>query len=157
MAVASKIVLRCPQCGTKNRVDPERAAATRARCARCRNPLELPAKQKAPLEVTDANVAELVDRSPLPVFIEFYSQYCLYCQRLEPVMDRLAREVSDRVRVAKLDIDKNRLTAARFGVRATPTLAVIDGGRELDRLEGALPEEQIRYRFWRWLGDGPVS
>jgi thioredoxin 1 len=69
-------------------------------------------------------------------------------------MARFSRELSGKVRVAKLNIDENKLTAARFGVRATPTLVIVDGGREVDRLEGALPEDQIRYRFWRWLGDG---
>jgi thioredoxin 2 len=154
MPVASKMVVRCPSCRTKNRVDPAKAAASRARCARCQTPLELPGPQTAPLIVTDANVSEVVDRSPVPVFLEFWSPYCLYCQRLEPVMARFSRELSGKVRVAKLNIDENKLTAARFGVRATPTLVIVDGGREVDRLEGALPEDQIRYRFWRWLGDG---
>lgn len=132
-------------------MDPERAAQAAPRCARCHTPLELPTRQQEPLAITDANVHELVDRSPLPVLLEFWSPYCLYCQRLEPVMHRLATGVSDRLRVAKLNIDENPLTAARYGVRATPTLAILDRGRELDRVEGALTEEQLRYRFWRWL------
>jgi thioredoxin 2 len=152
LAVAQKIVVRCPNCGTKNRVDPERAGAAKAKCARCHSPLEIPSSQSAPFLVSDANFQQLVERSPLPVLMEFWSPYCLHCQRLEPVITRLARDAWDRVRVAKLNIDENPATAARYAVRATPTISVLDRGREVDRVEGALNEDQLRYRFWRWLG-----
>jgi thioredoxin 2 len=151
MAVTEKVVVRCPSCGTKNRVDLERASGGRARCARCRQPLALPTRQSEPLVVTDATWHELVEQSPVPVLLEFWSPYCLHCQRLEPVLKRMASDVWERLRVAKLNIDENPSTASRFGVRATPTLSVIDRGRELDRVEGALNEDQLRYRFWRWL------
>jgi thioredoxin 2 len=151
MAVAEKVVVRCPNCGTKNRVDPERAAGGRARCARCREQLALPSPQTAPLAVTDATWHDLVERSPIPVLLEFWSPYCLHCQRLEPILNRLATDIWGRLRVAKLNIDENPRTASRYGVRATPTISIIDGARELDRVEGALNEEQLRYRFWRWL------
>ncbi len=146
------IVLRCPNCGAKNRVDRTKAAKARPRCARCHQPLVVPPKQARPLVVTDANARELLDRSPLPVLLEFSSPYCLYCQRFQPTLEKLSREVSDRVRVAVTDIEQNRTTAARYGVRATPTLVILDGGRERDRVEGLLSEDQVRYRFARYLG-----
>jgi len=108
-------------------------------------------RRGGPLTVTDANFEDTVQRSPVPVLMEFWSPYCLYCQRLEPTMRKLAGEVSDRVRVAKLNIDENRITAARYGVHATPTVAMIDQGRLMDKVEGAVPEEQLRYRFHRFL------
>lgn len=145
-------VVRCPSCGAKNRVDRLKAAHARPRCARCRELLLVPAKQSYPLVVTDANVQEMLDRSPLPVLLEFASPYCLYCQRFQPTLEKLSREVSDRVRVGITDIEANRITAGRYGVRATPTLLIIDQGRELDRVEGLLTEDQVRYRFARYLG-----
>jgi len=148
---AGKVVVRCPSCGTKNRVDLARVAKGRPTCAKCHAPLELPQRQTEPLTVTDANFEDTVQRSPVPVLMEFWSPYCLYCQRLEPTMRKLAGEVSDRVRVAKLNIDENRITAARYGVHATPTVAMIDQGRLMDKVEGAVPEEQLRYRFHRFL------
>lgn len=151
MNQAGKVVVRCPSCGTKNRVDLTKAEKAQPSCAKCHAALELPQRQTEPLEVTDANFASMVQKSPVPVLMEFWSPYCLYCQRLEPIMDKLAREVSDRVRVAKLNIDENRITAARYGVHATPTVAVIDRGRMVDKVEGAVPEEQLRYRFHRFL------
>lgn len=143
--------MRCPSCGSKNRVDLARAEKARPTCAKCHAPLELPQRQTEPLTVTDANFEHTVQKSPVPVLMEFWSPYCLYCQRLEPIMRKLATEVSDRVRVAKLNIDENQITAARYGVHATPTVAVIDQGRIVDKMEGAVPEEQLRYRFYRFL------
>jgi len=139
-------------CGTKNRVDRQRAVAATVRCAKCHETLAIPPLQHEPLTVTDADFDELVDRSPLPVLLEFWSPYCLYCQRLEPIMRTLALQASDRIRVGKLDIDQNRRSAARYQVHATPTLMVLDRGRELDRVEGALTEEQLRYRLHKYLG-----
>jgi thioredoxin 2 len=151
MAATAVLVVRCPHCGAKNRVDHDKAAKARPRCARCHELLVIPPRQERPLIVTDANAAELLDRSPLPVLLEFASPYCLYCQRFEPTLQKLARELSDRLRVAVTNIEENRATAARYGVRATPTLAILDRGKEVDRAEGLLSEEQLRYRFARHL------
>lgn len=147
----STIVLRCTSCGTKNRVDLRRAAEASPRCARCHLPLELPTPQRAPLVVTEATFGEVVERSPLPVLLEFMSQYCMYCQRMRPVLDRLAQTSTDRLRVATVDIDTERGVAARYGVRATPTLLLLDRGRELERIEGVAGEDQLRYRLHRYL------
>lgn len=146
-----RIVVRCSACGTKNRIDLERAAAAAPRCARCHGTLELPARQHSVIEVTDATFPAIVETSPIPVLLEFQSRYCIHCQRLRPLMERLAEDVTDRLRVASLDLDENRATAARYRVNATPTLLVLDRGRELERIEGAVSEDQLRYRLYRYL------
>jgi thioredoxin 2 len=151
MATAG-VVVRCSHCGAKNRVDRDKAAKARPRCGRCHESLVIPPLQERPLVVTDANAAELLDRSPLPVLLEFFSPYCLYCRRFEPTFQKLTLELSSRVRMAVTNIEENRATAARYGVRATPTLAILDQGKEVDRAEGLLSEEQLRYRFARYLG-----
>lgn len=148
---AQRVVVRCPACDTKNRVDLERAVAAAPRCARCHESLELPALQQSPLQVTDATFAGTVERSPIPVLLEFQSRYCIHCQHLQPVIERMARDVTERLRVATLDIDDNQATAAHYRVSATPTLLVLDRGRELERIEGAVSEDQLRYRLYRYL------
>lgn len=150
-APARRAVVRCPACNTKNRIDLARAVAASPRCARCHERLELPILQHSPLEVTDATFAATVERSPIPVLLEFQSQYCIHCQNLRPLIERMAREVTERLRVATLDIDENRATAGRYRVAATPTLLVLDRGRELERIEGAVSEDQLRYRLYRYL------
>jgi thioredoxin-like negative regulator of GroEL len=64
----------------------------------------------------------------------------------------VARELAGRVRVAKLDVDANPATAARFGVRSIPTLLVLKGGREIDRIVGVQPKAEIVRRLERALG-----
>lgn len=103
--------------------------------------------------VTDATFVELVERSPLPVLLEFQSPLCIYCQRMRPVIKGLSRTISDRLRVATVDIDQQRAVAARYGVNATPTLLVLDRGREVERIEGAVSEDRLRYRLYRYLTD----
>ena len=146
-----RTVVRCPSCGKKNAVDRDRAAVSRPRCAHCRTLLDIPAEQHAPMVVGDADFERLVERSPLPVLVEFWSPYCLYCQQLAPTIERLARTDSSRLRIATLNLDEHHRTPARFGVSATPTLLVLDGGREIDRIQGAMTEDQLRYRLFRYL------
>jgi thioredoxin len=62
---------------------------------------------------------------------------------IAPVIEKLAGEMAGRVRVAKLNIDDNPQTAARFGVRSIPTLLILKNGREVDRIVGAHPKEAI--------------
>lgn len=146
-----RLVVRCPDCGAKNRVDLGRAASSTPRCARCKTALRLPAPQTSPLAVDAATYADIVEGSPIPVLLVVESRYCIYCQRLKPVIERLTPDIGLRLRVATLDMDENRALAARHRVTATPTLLVLDQGRETDRIEGAVTEEQLRYRLYRYL------
>ena len=68
-----------------------------------------------------------------------------------PVVDALAAELAGKVRVAKLNVDENPATASRFDIRSIPTLLVIAGGREVDRIVGAQPKEAIRARLQRFV------
>jgi thioredoxin 2 len=145
------LVVRCPSCGTQNKVDREKASRMRVRCARCSAVLEVPAERAELVEVSDATFAALVERSPLPVLLEFWSPHCLYCQTFDPVLRAFVPEASDQLRVARLNLDVNRTTAMRYGVTATPTLLVLDRGREIERIEGALSADALRYRLHRYL------
>ena len=144
-------IVRCPECGAKNRVDREKAHTARPRCARCHAALGLPGPQTTPLDVTDGTFAELVERSPVLVLLAFWSPYCMHCQTFDPVLRALTPEASQQVRVARLNLDENRVTGTRYGVNATPTVLMLDRGREIDRMQGALTADQLRYRLHRHL------
>lgn len=154
MPETGSVIVRCPSCGVKNRIDRRRALATTPRCARCHERLTVPVRQDAPIAVRDADFEARVVRSPLPVLLEFWSPYCLYCRQFEPVIQKLTREISDRVRVARINIDDDRATPARYAVTGTPTLLVLDRGRELDRIVGAVSEDHLRRRLHRFLSSG---
>jgi thioredoxin 2 len=138
-------LVRCAACGATNRITKERPRGARPVCGRCKAPLGDAAD--GPVTVTDATFAAEVERSPLPVLVDAWASWCAPCRMIAPVIDELAREMAGRVRVAKLDVDQNPRTASRFGLRSIPTLLVFDGGREVDRLVGVQPKDEIVRRL----------
>jgi thioredoxin 2 len=142
-------LLRCPACGSTNRIPPAKLArGLRPLCGRCKAPLS---GRGEPLTVTDATFAELVERSPLPVLLDAWAPWCGPCRLVAPVIEELATELAGRVRVGKLDVDENPRTAARFNLRSIPTLLVLRGGRETDRIVGAQPKAELLRRLQRAL------
>jgi len=112
-------------------------------CGRCKGPL---AASTHPVIVTDANFAQEVERSPLPVLLDMWAPWCGPCRMIAPVIEQLATELAGRVKVAKLNTDENPMTGSRFNVRSIPTLLVLKDGKEIDRLVGALPKQEILRR-----------
>jgi thioredoxin 2 len=143
---AAPLLLRCPACGTTNRVPREKVAQGREPvCGRCKTPLSV----GSPMMVTDSTFVAEVERSPLPVLVDAWAPWCGPCRIIAPVIDELAREMAGRVRFAKLNVDDNPATAARFGVRSIPTLLLIRDGREVDRIVGVVPRAEIARRLER--------
>lgn len=144
-AVAETVVIRCPACGVGNRVPREKlASGLEPVCGRCKAPLPISAK---PIAVTDASFPAEVERSPLPVLVDAWAAWCGPCRLIAPVIDELAAEMAGRLRVAKLNVDENPATAARFGLQSIPTLLVFKGGREVDRIVGVQPKSEIVRRL----------
>ncbi len=139
-------IIRCPKCGAQNRVVPGGKGAPV--CGRCKTLL---AAQAHPVIITDRNFAEEVERSPLPVLIDFWAAWCGPCRMVAPVIDQLAKELSGKIRVGKLDVDANQMTAARFRVQSIPTLLVLKDGREVERIVGAQSREAILQRLKAYL------
>ncbi|HET8675258.1 MAG TPA: thioredoxin [Blastocatellia bacterium] len=130
-------LISCPNCGATNRVPPKKGQPI---CGRCKTPLTADAH---PVTVTDATFSREVEQSVLPVLLDLWAPWCGPCHMIAPVIEKLAGEMAGRVRVAKLNIDDNPQTAARFGVRSIPTLLILKNGREVDRVVGVQPREAI--------------
>jgi thioredoxin 2 len=144
------ITIPCSSCGAANRVPREKLArGLRPKCGRCKQ--ALPEAAAAPVVVTDATFVAEVERSPLPVLVDAWAAWCGPCRTIAPAIDELAAELAGKVRVAKLNVDENSATASRFDIRSIPTLLVIAGGREVDRIVGAQPKPVIRARLDRVL------
>ncbi len=144
-ATADADLFRCPACGAANRVPhAKRRQNLRPVCGRCHAPL---AGDGRPLTVTDATFAADVAASPLPVLLDLWAPWCGPCRIVGPIVEELATDLAGRVRVGKLNVDENPATAARFGVQSIPTLLVLEGGREVDRIVGAQPKEAIARRL----------
>jgi thioredoxin 2 len=148
-AVTDAIVIRCPACGVGNRVPREKIdKGLEPVCGRCKAPLRVDTK---PIAVTDASFSADVERSPLPVLVDAWAAWCGPCRMIAPVIDELAAEMAGRIRVAKLNVDENPATAARFGLQSIPTLLVFKGGREVDRIVGVQPKSEISRRLQQLL------
>jgi thioredoxin 2 len=138
------LMIECPACGATNRVPGDKVAQGLAPvCGKCKATLPV----GKPQPVTDATFAQDVERSPMPVLVDAWAPWCGPCHMIAPVIDQLATELAGRVRVVKLNVDDNPRTAARFDLRSIPTLLVLRDGREVDRLVGVQPKQEIMRRL----------
>jgi thioredoxin len=102
--------------------------------------LDVPARV---VEVADGRFEEQVLASPLPVLLDVWAPWCVPCRGMEPVIQELAVSLSGRVRVAKLNLDRNPQSAARLGIQGVPTLIVFNGGHEVGRMVGARGKNEL--------------
>ena len=140
-------LIRCASCSAMNRVPLEKIQqGLQPGCGKCKSPLVI---SSHPLTVTDATFAAEVERSELPVLLDLWAPWCGPCRMIAPVLDELAREMTGRVRIAKLNIDENPQTARRFNVQSIPMLLVMKSGQEIDRIIGVQPKTEIVRRLER--------
>ena len=148
---AAPLSMRCPTCGAINRVPREKLdQGLEPICGRCKTPLPV---RKHPIVVTDANFSAEVEHSPLPVLLDMWAPWCGPCRMVAPVVDQLALEMAARIRVGKLNVDENPVTAERFQIRGIPALLVFKAGREIDRIVGVQPKSEIARRLERALAE----
>jgi len=148
-ATSETQVIACSSCGTKNRVPLGKVeAGLEPVCGKCKQPLSVSAH---PITLTDGNFAEVVERSPMPALVDMWAEWCGPCRMIAPAIEQLVTELAGRVIVGKMNIDENPATPSRFGVRSIPTLLVFKDGREVDRLVGAMPKQEILRRLQGFL------
>ena len=131
------MIITCPACGAKNRVDASRVQQEAAKCGKCRAALLV---ESGPLTITDANFSSLVlNAAGDPVLVDCWAAWCPPCRGIAPVIDQLAREAAGRWRIGKLDVDANLGIARQFQIDSIPTLLIFKSGKLVDRLVGAHP------------------
>ena len=93
--------------------------------------------------VSDANFAEEILKADKPALVDFWAPWCGPCKALGPLVEALADQYHDRVKVGKINIDDNPKTAANYGVRSIPTLILFKEGKVLDTLIGLVPKDRL--------------
>lgn len=95
------------------------------------------------IRVDDANFAAEVEHAPGLVMVDFWAEWCAPCRAVAPVLERLAAEYQGRVRFAKLNVDEAPDTAAAYGIRSIPTLALFRDGQPVGAIAGAVPQAML--------------
>lgn len=90
-----------------------------------------------PININEASFERAVLQSPVPTLVDFWAPWCGPCKMIGPVLDEIAKELADKVRITKVNYDENNELAAKYGVRALPTLLIFSGGELKETLVGA--------------------
>ncbi len=96
------------------------------------------------LHVTDANFEEEILKSSTPALVDFWAAWCGPCRTVGPVVEELAGEYNNKVKIAKLNVDDNKQTPSKYGVRGIPTLMLFKNGQVVDQIVGAVPKSKIK-------------
>jgi len=140
--VQDSFIVRCSQCGTKNRI-PRSRAKEKAVCGKCRAPLQVTAGYPERAVAADEGTFGAEIRFPGPVLALFWAPWCGHCMRLMPVIDELALQYRGSVKFIKVDMDKSPGLASQYQVMSVPTMLLFNKGQLVNRLVGALPRDQI--------------
>ncbi len=95
------------------------------------------------LQVTDANFEKEIVQSDIPAMVDFWAVWCGPCKTVGPVVEELAKEYQDKIKIAKMNVDENRETPAKFGIRNIPTLILFKGGKVVQTIVGAYPKSHL--------------
>jgi thioredoxin 2 len=142
---AKPTIVKCPNCGTKNRVQP--VAQGIPRCSVCHTALPW-------IVDADAESFDDVIKASMPVLVDFWAPWCGPCRMVSPVVEQMGRDYAGRLKVVKLNIDDAPAIAARYDVQGIPLLLVFKDGQEIDRVVGAVPPGQLREVLERHVAAG---
>jgi thioredoxin 2 len=140
--MSEQVLVPCAHCTAVVRVPSERLDE-QPRCPRCHHRLF----EGHPLEVDGAGFERQLQRSELPLVVDFWAPWCGPCRAMAPVFAAAAQRHEPRMRFLKVNTDDVPELATRYSIRGIPTLVVFKGGKEIARQSGAMNESQLE----QWL------
>ena len=99
------------------------------------------------LHFSDGNFKKEVLESDLPVLVDFWAHWCGPCKMIAPVIEALAKEYVNKIKIGKLDVDANPKTATNYGIMSIPTLMIFKQGKVMDQFAGALNKADLKKRI----------
>lgn len=131
--MSDSTLLVCPHCQATNRI-PSSRLDQHPNCGKCKKPLFT----GHPVELSDQGFAKHVKNDGIPLVVDFWASWCGPCKMMAPHFETAARQLEPRVRLAKLNTEEAQQTAAQFGIRSIPTVAIFKNGKEVARQAGAM-------------------
>jgi thioredoxin 2 len=135
-------IVICPKCGAKNRI-PGGRADKKAFCGKCHVPIGSAKPRIHPISASDANFSNEVLNSPGAVLVDFWAPWCGPCRTVAPILDNLAVKYAGRLKVVKVNVDENPVTASRYGIRSIPSIVLFKKGNVIKSIIGAQPQEEL--------------
>ena len=129
----------CPHCEGVNRL-PASKDARAAKCGKCHEPLFT----GHPAAANAASFNKQVERSDIPVVVDFWAEWCGPCRAMAPAFAQTAREMEPRMRFLKVDTEAEQALAARYQIRSIPTLMVFRGGKVVAQQAGAMDAGRLK-------------
>ena len=131
-------ILVCPSCPSPNRI-PSARLGDGPRCGECKEPFF----NGRPIELTDQSFDRHLNRSEVPLVVDFWAPWCGPCKMMAPFFEQAAADLEPHIRLAKVNTDENRALAMRYQISSIPTTAVFKGGQEVARQPGAMNLPQL--------------
>lgn len=103
------------------------------------------------IELTDLNFEDEVIKSNKPVLVDFWAEWCAPCRMIAPIVEEIANEYADKLKVGKLNVDYNPITAMKYGIMSIPTLLLFKDGRVIEQIIGAVPKRNILAKLEKHL------
>lgn len=140
----NNIIIACKNCGTKNRI-PSTKMNDRPVCAKCKTSLsEIP---YYPVDISDAQFDKEVLQHKGSVMVDCWAPWCGPCKSVGPVLEALAMDYAGQIKITKLNVDENQMTASAYTIRSIPTMLFFKNGHLQDTLVGAIPRAELEKKI----------